>query len=180
MKVNKTKTNFMVICGSDADRLPMIVDGLVVNHCQRYTYLGSPFTADGSASSAVKAHAQDKMAHFNKFVSFLHKNNDVPFIVKKRVFDAVVLSAVLYGSTTVWLVGQPNPDPILGAKLPSRGDVLKRAFYFHNVERKPSPTSAAATVQEVLRFWETARIPTMTAKSAVRKVKVLFKTGRRS
>ncbi|KAG0712410.1 putative NADH dehydrogenase [ubiquinone] 1 alpha subcomplex subunit 5 [Chionoecetes opilio] len=68
-----------------------------------------------------------------------------------------------------------TPDPILGAKLPSRGDVLKRAFYFHNVEKKTVATSAAATVQEVLRFWETARIPTMTAKSAVRKVEVLFK-----
>ncbi|KAG0726555.1 CCR4-NOT transcription complex subunit 1 [Chionoecetes opilio] len=42
-------------------------------------------------------------------------------------------------------------------------------------KRKPSPPAPSATVQEVLRFWETARIPTMTAKSAVRKVEVLFK-----
>ena len=108
MKVNETKTKFMVICGSDADRLPMIVDGLVVNHCHRYTYLGSPFTADGSASAAVKAHAQDKMAHFNKFVSFLQKNNDVPFIVKKRVFDAVILSSILYGCES-WLDADLKP-----------------------------------------------------------------------
>ncbi|KAG0710019.1 hypothetical protein GWK47_023658 [Chionoecetes opilio] len=42
-----------------------------------------------------------------------------------------------------WLVEQPNPDPILGAKLPSRGDVLKRASTFHNVEKKTVATSAA-------------------------------------
>ena len=63
----------------------------------------------------------------------------------------------------------------MGAKLPSRGDVLKRLFYFHNSEKKTIVASASATVQEVLSFWETARIPTMTAKSAVRKVENLLK-----
>ncbi len=108
MKINETKTKFMVICGSDADRVPMVMEGLVVSHCDRYTYLGSPFMADGSVSAAVRAHAHDKMAHFNKFVSFLQKNNDVPFIVKKRVFDAVVLSALLYGSES-WLGADLKP-----------------------------------------------------------------------
>ena len=78
-------------------------------------------------------------------------------------------------ATTVWLVGQPNSEPIMGAKLPSRGDVLKRLFYFHNSEKKTVVASATATVQEVLSFWETARIPTMTSKSAIRKVENLFK-----
>ena len=44
-------------------------------------------------------------------------------------------------------------------------------FYFHNSENK----TVAATVQEVLCLWEAARIPTMAAKSAVRKVENLFK-----
>lgn len=47
-------------------------------------HLGSPFTCHGSASSAIKLHAKLKMSHVLKFVSFIKKNNDVPFDVKKK------------------------------------------------------------------------------------------------
>lgn len=32
-----------------------------------------------------------------KFVSFISKNNDIPYIVKKCVFEAVLMSTLLYG-----------------------------------------------------------------------------------
>ena len=74
IKINKPKTNFFVICVKLGDSEPLRVDDLVVDYCNQYIYLGSPFTSDGSPSSAVKAHASIKMAHVNKFVSFLKKN----------------------------------------------------------------------------------------------------------
>ena len=40
--------------------------------------------------------------------SFLHKNNDIPFIVKKRVFDAALMSAILYGCES-WLNADLRP-----------------------------------------------------------------------
>ncbi len=82
MEINLKKTKFFVINGSEDDRHPMNIEGLVVEACQQYVYLGSPFTADGSATSAISAHAQSKMCHTLKFVSFVNKNNDIPFIVK--------------------------------------------------------------------------------------------------
>ena len=42
-------------------------------------------------------HAKNKIGHVLKFVSFLHKNNDIPSVVKRSVFDAVLMSALLYG-----------------------------------------------------------------------------------
>ena len=48
------------------------------------------------------------MAHINKFVSFLQKNNDIPFIAKKRIFDAALMSAVLYGCES-WLNADLRP-----------------------------------------------------------------------
>ena len=108
MSVNLTKTKFFVICGTEQDKENLVVDNLVVEHCSQYVYLGSPFTADGSVSSAVKAHAMLKMPHFNKFISFLTKNNDVRFVVKKRVFDAAFMSSFLYASET-WLNADLRP-----------------------------------------------------------------------
>ena len=98
----------MVINGNNVDREPIIVNNLTIKHCDKYIYLGSPFTADGSLATAIKVHAQEKMAHFNKFISFLHKNNHLPFVIKKRVFDACMISAILYGCES-WLNGDLKP-----------------------------------------------------------------------
>ena len=62
----------------------------------------SSYTADGSVSSLIRAHAAAKMAHVTEFISFLKKNNDIPFRVKKRVLEVCVMLAVLYGYES-WL-----------------------------------------------------------------------------
>ncbi len=56
-----------------------------MEQCSSYVYLGSPFTSDGSVSSAVQLHSRNKLCHVLKYVSFVNKNNDIPFIVKKSV-----------------------------------------------------------------------------------------------
>ena len=108
MKINAGKTKFFVICGTDQDKETIKIDDLIIEQCTKYIYLGSVFTADGSVSSSVAAHAQTRVAHMNKFVSFLNKNNDIPFIVKKRVFDAVLMSTILYGCES-WLNADLRP-----------------------------------------------------------------------
>ena len=108
MRVNLTKTKFFVVSGTERDKESLIVDGLIVDHCDQYVYLGSPFTADGSVHSAVRAHAIMKMPHFNKFISFVTKNNDVHFVVKKRVFDAAFMSSFLYACES-WLNADLKP-----------------------------------------------------------------------
>lgn len=84
------------------------MNGLVIEHCNSYVYLGSPFTCDGNVSRAVKLHANNKMPHVLKFVSFIKKNNDVPFVVKRRVFDAALMSSLLYGCES-WLNADLKP-----------------------------------------------------------------------
>ena len=108
MAINQSKTQFFVINGTSRDVEPMVVDGIAVRHCDLYIYLGSPFTSDGSPSSAVKAHAKLKLPHVLKFVSFLRKNNDVPFIVKRRFFDAALTSTLLYGCES-WVGADIKP-----------------------------------------------------------------------
>ena len=101
MKINKSKTKLFTNCGN-------LRDSKLLRLSEYIIYLGFPFTWDGSASSAVKVHANTKMVHVNKFVSFLKKNNDIPFRVKKRIFDAVLISAILYGCES-WLNADLRP-----------------------------------------------------------------------
>ena len=108
MRVNNAKTKFFVINGVAGDKDPFSVEGMIVNHCDSYVYLGSPFTCDGSLSSAVKLHAKNKLCHVLKFISFLKKNNDIPFIVKRRVFDAALLSSLVYGCES-WVGADLKP-----------------------------------------------------------------------
>ncbi len=108
MTINMSKTKFFVINGNAEDYEPLRVDGLVVTRCNRYVYLGSPFTADGSVSKDVKEHADTVVKHIIKFTSFLNKNNDIPFIVKRRIFEAAVMSVVLYGCES-WLNADLRP-----------------------------------------------------------------------
>ncbi|KAG0724183.1 hypothetical protein GWK47_041150 [Chionoecetes opilio] len=63
---------------------------------------------------------------------------------------------------------------ITGAKLPSRGDVLRRFFYAHKEEKKTVQQSAAEAAKEVLDFWTRARIPTIAETSVRRKITGLF------
>ena len=114
MRINVSKTKFFVICGNMEDNEPLRLGELTVEHRDRYTciYLGAPFTSHGSVSSAVKVHAAIKMAHVNKFVDFLKKNYDIPFIVKKRIFHAALMSSILYGCES-WLNLRPVSDKIM-------------------------------------------------------------------
>ena len=108
MVINESKTKLMVINGSDRDKESISVSRIIINHCNIYTYLGSPFTSDGLLSTVIKAHTQEKMAHFHKFIGFLDKKFDLPFIMKRRIFDACLMSGLLYGCES-WLNGDIKP-----------------------------------------------------------------------
>ena len=97
MQVNEGKTEFMVINGDSTDRETIVVQDLTVKHCKSYTYLGVIVTENGSATSSLKAHVDDKKKHLNRLQIFLSRNYDAPFFVKKKVFDAAFSSAILYG-----------------------------------------------------------------------------------
>lgn len=68
------------------DRIPMSVDSLIVELCDYYIYLGSPFTADVSTPSAIKLHAELSICQCLKFAAFIDRNNDLPFNIREEGF----------------------------------------------------------------------------------------------
>ena len=108
MKINVSKTKFMVINGSAEDKQDLVVQEMCIKICSHYIYLGSPFSGDGMTSSSIKINANIRMCQALKFVSFCLKNNDIPFYVKNKVFHAAVMSSLLYGFES-WIDGNIKP-----------------------------------------------------------------------
>lgn len=102
MEVNDSKTKFMVINSCEDDKAPLTWKGQVVDYSSNYWYLGSVVTDDGNPSTVAKLHAAEKSKHLLKFFSFLRKNPDMPFLAKRMVADACVVSALTYGVET-WM-----------------------------------------------------------------------------
>ena len=90
------RQSFFVINGVAEDLAPIYINDMAIERCNCYVYLGSPFTCDGAVNSSVKEHAKSKLCHVIKFVSYIKKNNDVPFIVKRRVFDAALVFLAIW------------------------------------------------------------------------------------
>ena len=102
MEVNESKTQFMVINGDTENQTDIVCRNLVVQYCKCYWYLGSPITDDAKPSSVMREHIKAKNKHVLKFVSFLRSNYNMPFIGKRKVAEACILSALLCGVDT-WL-----------------------------------------------------------------------------
>jgi len=62
----------------------------------------------GNIGTSLKLHLAAKQADVMKFVSFVSKNVDFPFWVKKTVFNAALMSSILYGCES-WLATSLKP-----------------------------------------------------------------------
>ena len=102
MVINEDKTQFMVVNGEDEDRISFHKGGVTVTHTKQYIYLGNPFLESGDMVESLQTHADLKTKHFNKFKLFCVKNQCMPFTYKRKVFDAVMTSKILYGCES-WL-----------------------------------------------------------------------------
>ena len=96
MKMNFSKTKFMVINGTERDKDTIMIDDKEIVHCEKYIYLGAIILEDTSFSRFIEEHRAEKNKNILKLCSFLHKNPDLPFVIKKKVLEACILSSLLY------------------------------------------------------------------------------------
>jgi hypothetical protein len=59
-------------------------------------------TSDGRLATAVKHHAKDCQKPEFKYFALLQRHQDMPCFLKKKVLDAAVVSALIYGSES-WI-----------------------------------------------------------------------------
>ena len=119
MKMNFSKTMFMVINGSEKDRETLRIDGKEILHCKKYVYLGAIILENPSFNSFIEHHRAEKNKNTLKLCSFLNKNPDLPFVIKKKVMEACIFSSLLYGSES-WFndkVGKLNSSYLAAVKM---------------------------------------------------------------
>ena len=105
MSINEKKTKFFVINGNERDKRSLKVDDICVSYSPRYLYLGAWFTDTGQIGDIMKCHEVGSEATVNKFSIFCAANTQMPFLYKKKVFEAAVTAAMLY-SCESWLTNR--------------------------------------------------------------------------
>ena len=105
IKLQPLKCSFLAINTEERDSI--ILTNGIIKHKNESIYLGSIFSSKGSVKSDVILEIQKRQKHFNKFYAFLRENYNAPLLVKERVLEACVSSAVLYNCES-W--GDANID----------------------------------------------------------------------
>ena len=132
MKVNELKTRLLVINGNESDREEFTCNDITVKHASTYKYLGCPFTENGSMRSAIELHLKSRMSDLNKFKILSKMNSTMPYIYKKKVLDAAILSSLLYGCESWFLENFKEAKKkymgalkaLLGVRETTRSDII--------------------------------------------------------
>ena len=150
MRINQDKTKFMVINGNSGSRAPIVIDNEKVDNCESYVYLGAVFTQDAKIESVLAIDCKDKYKHVLKFFTFVAKNCNFPFGVKKNVFQAAILSAILYSceswlSNSVKAIGRLYMSlvkSLLGVRISTPNDLCLIELGYPTVKGRIHPTSS--------------------------------------
>lgn len=99
MKIHPAKSQYIVINSDDS--LPFHVANIEIKKTDKYQYLGT-WISNASIAEQAKYHLKSKANQTFKFSSFLAKNQDAPFPVKRKVWESALLSSLFYSAET-WL-----------------------------------------------------------------------------
>jgi hypothetical protein len=130
MALHPTKSQFMTV--STTDDQPIVIGSITISKTEEYVYLGTPIL-DSTISAQVERHVKKTNSNVHKFTSFINKNADAPFRIKRLVWHSAMTSAILYGCES-WLtnslkcVSQPflaTLKILLGVRFQTCTDLVK-------------------------------------------------------
>ena len=83
---------------AEENREPVVVDGGVIENVQEFPYLGSVNTISGRVDADVEARLVKASEAFGALRRAVIGNKNLMLITKSRVYQACVLSVLLYGA----------------------------------------------------------------------------------
>ena len=99
MVIHPNKSMFLTV--NTTDRTTICLNDVKIRYTKEYIYLGTNIS-NSTCANQVKSHIKGKGSHVLKFSSFLVKNADAPYNVKKKVWESALKSSILYGCES-WL-----------------------------------------------------------------------------
>ena len=98
LAINPEKTKIMKI-GKCQEVDKVTIDGRPIDEVEDFCYLGSTLTADSSCDKEIRIRIGKANAAFGKLEK-IWKNNGCSVKIKIRLYEAVVMSTLLYGAET--------------------------------------------------------------------------------
>ena len=99
--MNKTKTEVMHRpSSSQSDPLGVTIDGTLLPETTDFTYLGSIISSDCSIDREVNNRISRASAAFGQLKDRVYLNNNLRLNTKVKVYEAIVISILLYSSET--------------------------------------------------------------------------------
>lgn len=95
----------------------------------------------------------------------------------KRKRDCLKYSMTTRNTDKIFLLGH-DESQIIGAKLPSNGQILRILFYNMRKVKLNLRMSASLAIKETEVFWEKARIPTRKVQRSIEKLESLYQEWR--
>ena len=99
MKVHPSKSVFIKV--TTHDEAPFLVGSTVIRHVEKYKYLGSE-VSNSTITMQLNNHVSQSNKNLVKFQSFLARNPDAPFQVKRAVWESALFNSILYSCET-WI-----------------------------------------------------------------------------
>ena len=114
LAVSATKTKFMVTGDNitSADIAPLAVSSMLIDHVPTYRYLGCNITNDGRCCADVKARIAQAAKVFDTLKRPIFWNRTLNLSIKRSVFNACVLSTLLY-CAECWIILQADPFALI-------------------------------------------------------------------
>ena len=100
IKLETSKSHFIVINGNKEDRSPLPTSSGYILHCDHLSLLGSHLSASGAILNDLKLHYESRFMACIKFYNFLKANKLAPMAIKLKVLKSCVTSNILYNCET--------------------------------------------------------------------------------
>ena len=94
MVLNEKKTKIMVIRGTVEHTVPLKMHDIEIECTSKYLYLEAWFSDDAKMNTVLGLHETSGEAQLNKFAIFCAANVNMPYIYKRRMFDAAMTSSL--------------------------------------------------------------------------------------
>ena len=108
MKINTAKTEVMIMNNWDKEKAEIMLNGVTLKQVEKFKYLGSWITSDGSCSTDIKCRIAEAKTAFTEMRSIL-SNLKMPFKLRYRILNCYVIPIMMYGCEN-WILMKSDKE----------------------------------------------------------------------